>query len=439
MEFRGRLVLQSEVREEKLSPSVIKIPTMKIDEKTVTCLRCGKTHLKAEVQLQIEAYYCPSCILLGRVQSNHFFYTQEMEKREKILNSCSWQGVLSDGQERISKEILIAVEKRETLLVHAVTGAGKTEMLFEGIEHALSIGQAVCIASPRVDVCVELYPRLKSAFQSVDVCLLYGKGEEEYRNCEIVLCTTHQLLRFYHAFDVLIIDEIDAFPFVDNAELNYAVTHAKKKDATLIYLTATPTKKLLDEEKSKQLRRVILPARYHRKSLVTPTFVWCNKWEKQVNDGKLPRVLKLKMQELLADGFPFLIFVPTIELMKKLVLPIQKAFPKLVFTTVYAEDEKRLEKVQQMRDGKLQLLITSTILERGVTFAGVSVIVFGANHRVFKSSALVQISGRVGRNIQRPNGKLYFLHDGRSRAMVEAKKQIVEMNRLAVERGMIDE
>ena len=44
-----------------------------------------------------------------------------------------------------------------------------------------------------------------------------------------------------------------------------------------------------------------------------------------------------------------------------------------------------------MRQQKTDILITTTILERGVTFDAVSVIVYGANHRVFTSSTLVQI------------------------------------------------
>ncbi|MDR2833852.1 MAG: DNA/RNA helicase, partial [Streptococcaceae bacterium] len=102
-------------------------------------------------------------------------------------------------------------------------------------------------------------------------------------------------------------------------------------------------------------------------------------------------------------------------------------------------DPQRLEKVEAMRKQKIQCLITTTILERGVTFADVSVIVLGANHHVYTKSSLVQISGRVGRKLSRPTGRLIYLHDGKTKAMIQAKKQIQEMNRLAKKLNLIDE
>ena len=66
-----------------------------------------------------------------------------------------------------------------------------------------------------------------------------------------------------------------------------------------------------------------------------------------------------------------------------------------------------------MRQQKTDILITTTILERGVTFDAVSVIVYGANHRVFTSSTLVQI---VLESIEDKNSitaKFYFYMMGK--------------------------
>ncbi|MBU5224822.1 DNA/RNA helicase, partial [Vibrio cholerae] len=61
---------------------------------------------------------------------------------------------------------------------------------------------------------------------------------------------------------------------------------------------------------------------------------------------------------------------------------------------VHAEDPDRKEKVQKMRNKEVDLLVTTTILERGVTFPNVDVAVLGAENRIFTESALVQIAGR---------------------------------------------
>lgn len=55
------------------------------------------------------------------------------------------------------------------LLLYAVTGAGKTEMMYEGIRVARQLGFNVAIVSPRVDVVVEISLRIKERFISEDI------------------------------------------------------------------------------------------------------------------------------------------------------------------------------------------------------------------------------------------------------------------------------
>lgn len=75
---------------------------------------------------------------------------------------------------------------------------------------------------------------------------------------------------------------------------------------------------------------------------------------------------------------------------------------------VYSSDENRLKKVGDFKEGTGQFLITTMILERGVTIANIDVAIFSTEHEVYEESALVQISGRVGRNQCILMAKLYF-------------------------------
>lgn len=97
-------------------------------------------------------------------------------------------------------------------------------------------------------------------------------------------------------------------------------------------------------------------------------------------------------------------------------------------TTVFSADKRRVEKVQKMRNGEYQYLVTTTILERGVTFAGLNVLVLGADDELFTSSSLVQIAGRVGRSAQNPKGDVIFICGKRKKNVVDAKKQIQLLN-----------
>jgi len=429
MDYTGRRILEIVRPNNELE----ELLAIKEEKDFIVCLRCNARSKKGEVTLPVGAYFCPHCLELGRVHSLGKFYHRKPKPQKAIKGALTWKGELTKGQENISQKIVQTIAEEKSLLVHAVTGAGKTEMIFKGIEEALACGKRVGIAIPRVDVCMELYPRMQEAFSTVEIGLLHGKNKEEFRDLPLIICTTHQLLRFYHYFDVLIVDEADAFPFAYNEQLAFAMKNACQMTHSLIYLTATPDKELL-----KKMETAVLPARFHRKPLVVPQFVWCKDWRVKIKKKQLPKSFQKAIQDCIADGFPFLIFCPVISLLPLLKEAISKTFKDLSFETVSSIDPERLQKVELMRERKLQCLITTTILERGVTFADVSVLIFGANHQVYTHSSLVQISGRVGRKLSRPTGRLIYLHDGKTRAMIEAKKQIENMNKLALELGLIE-
>ena len=56
----------------------------------------------------------------------------------------------------------------------------------------------------------------------------------------LVVATTHQLLRFTSYFDLVIVDEADAFPLYNNPMLEAALDRVVRPAGKQIYLTATP-------------------------------------------------------------------------------------------------------------------------------------------------------------------------------------------------------
>lgn len=436
----GRKVLKKELNtSEGVEEYGQEFPTMiECNEKEIQCLRCGQIQSKRKVQLSNGHYFCSECIQLGRVDTSLDFYHLPEPIPVKRVVDFVWEGELTKGQQEVSDQLLVSVKKAESRMIWAVTGAGKTEMLFKTLHYCLESGYRVGIASPRVDVCLELFPRIQAVFPAEAMILLHGKMEERYRYTKLLVCTTHQLLRFFQAFDVLIIDEVDAFPFVDNRLLQYAVKQAVKKKSSLIYLTATPTKELIKKTARKELQTSILPARYHRRALPVPKIKWCHRWHQKIKQGNSPRKLVAKIRTLISKN-DVLIFCPSITMMAQLKESIEKQFPEVPIACVHSQDPERLEKVMKMRNKEYRILMTSTILERGVTFDRVSVIILGANHTVFSASALVQIAGRVDRRNEYTAGEVWFLHDGCTKAMKEAIKQIKIMNNLGIEKGLIDE
>lgn len=430
---RQQLVTMTELASLNNIPHLVQRPAMiSLNANWLLCARCGSRQLKQQVQLADGRYYCPDCLLLGRVCADTYLVSlTEPNQFITQADPLTWTGQLTAAQQVAAAAIQNQFQHRQDHLLWAVTGAGKTEMLFPGIAWALVNQLRVGIASPRVDVCLELMPRLQAAFAQTPIMLLHGRQTAAYQYTQLVLCTTHQLLRFYQAFDILIIDEVDAFPYAQNPQLAYATRHAVKKDGARLFLTATPSPQLLRQVRQKKLELSYLPRRYHGHPLPQPKIRLCFKWRQQLRQRHLPRLLRQLLVTKIAQQQRFLLFVPRIELLRPLAKILQQQFPELKFATVYAADPQRLEKVQQMRQQQVFCLVTTTILERGVTFPGIDVIVLGADDPVFSAAALVQMAGRVGRSAARPTGAVDFLCAGLSRAVKAASQQIKQVNRKA--------
>lgn len=391
------------------------------------CARCRKFCL-----------YCRCCIMMGRVSECTPLVSWKGPPPRSVTSHdlLQWDGRLSKGQLTAARAVQNAVEEKGDLLVWAVCGAGKTEILFDGINAALQKGDRVCIAAPRTDVVLELSPRLKKVFPTVPVTALYGGSPQRNEYGSLVISTTHQLYRYKEAFDVVIVDEVDAFPYSYDPTLQYAVEKSRKPSSAMIYLTATPNERWQRQCRQGKRNFVSIPARYHRHPLPVPKIRWIGNWKKSFKKGCIPKELKDWTQKRLTKNKQALLFFPSVRMMND-ALPLFKRLHSRI-EAVHAEDPARIEKVEGMRRKEIPVMLTTTILERGVTFPNLDVAVIGAEEMIFNESALVQISGRVGRSADYPDGEIMFFHYGLTREIIKAIRHIERMNLEAKKRGLID-
>ncbi len=402
------------------------------------CFRCGNNLAECFANLPNNERYCRNCLMMKRVNSAQHFYYQKPEEAERIYfkEPLVWEGILSFAQQKGSDAVLNAIREKQSLLLWSVAGSGKTEMMFKGIEAGLKKGLRICLASPRVDVCIELAPRLQEVFPDVPQVCLYGDSEAVFNNETFVVATTHQLLRFYRYFDLIFIDEVDAFPYAKNPFLEYTVRKAGCEEAIQIFVTATPERKWQLECSEGKRNYVKIPARYHGFPLPVPRNCWIGDWQKQLNKKRISKKVIAWIMSYIKAKKPILIFFPKIDVMFKFSEVMEQyGFRRL--TTVHSADKLRKEKVQQLRDGTIQVLLTTTILERGVTFTDVQVAVFGSDGSIFTEAALVQIAGRAGRKKDFPTGEVCFFHFGKTCEMKRAIQHIEIMNKTAWEEGLL--
>jgi competence protein ComFA len=417
------------------------------------CRRCGSERLRYTTcsYCQGECPYCEECLGMGRVRfcspligGTEEGRIQQAGTGQENLSEYIDPWGLSDAQRTAVIEGMSKVDEAEgvpasvrRLLVWAVTGAGKTEMLFPFIARELARGGRVLIASPRRDVVLELQPRLAKAFEGVSIVTLHGSSEQRWEVGRITLSTAHQLLRYEQAFDLVVIDEVDAFPYHNNPMLQYAASKVCKPGGTFVFLTATPPKELQRSLRNGRIPHVKVPARYHRHPLPVPENVLVKPLSYIVARSALPSAVRTRFEHSLHRGAQLFVFVPYIKQVEPMVKLLRKHFSGVNIQGTSSQDPDRGEKVLQFRDRRIRILVTTTILERGVTVPKSDVFILGADSGMFDEGALVQMAGRAGRSKDDPAGKVYFVSAERTKAQAGAIRQIRSMNRIARNEGYL--
>ncbi|NOU95078.1 DEAD/DEAH box helicase [Paenibacillus sp. LMG 31456] len=411
--------------------------------------------------------YCEQCLTMGRsrycaimvsaslepgmLSKSEAYYHDDLESKLSLsLDSYIQPWGLSEIQAEASLEALAflkandlqmaganPVREQRRFLIWAVTGAGKTEMIFPLIQYTVAQGGKVVVATPRRDVVLELKPRLEKAFAPTPVVTLYGGSEQRWDSGTITIATTHQLLRFHHAFDLVIIDELDAFPYHNNPMLEYAAQKVCKTTGATVLLSATPPKHLQKAAKRRHLPHVKVAARFHRHPLPVPILMSSAPLAQQLKQSSLPIKLKHRMMTSLERGAQVFVFVPKIYMVEPLTQLLSRLFPEIVVQGTSSKDDNRTQKVGDFRNKQVRMLITTTILERGVTIPKSDVFILDADAPIFDSAALVQMAGRAGRSADDPAGSVFFVAKERTRAQVEATRQIKGMNALARKKGYL--
>ena len=301
---------------------------------------------------------------------------------------------LTNKQKEASEFILFNIKENRNCVLNAVTGSGKTEIIYKSIQYCVENRLNIGIVIPRKDVVIELFNRIKCDFKSSYVVSVYG-GNTKTLYGDIIVLTSHQLFRYNKYFDVVIFDEVDAFPYKGNEMLNFFLNRAVK--GSVVYMSATISDKMIASNS------YFLNQRYHGNKLDVPKVKYLLHW--------LYILLFLKKHK----SDIVLIYFPTI----KEQLKFSKRLKKKHYV-VNSKIENRKEMLNKLHTLDKGIILTTLVLERGITFKNCHVIVYKADHNLFNYESLVQISGRVGRKKDYPRGDVLFLANNKNKSIRNA-------------------
>lgn len=377
------------------------------------CPRC-KNESKLYFYEDAKGIYCRKCIRFGKVYVNQHIVSPQVFK-PKIQTKIHLDYELSDVQKDAIQKVELLYEHHNKVLVYAACGAGKTEITLQQIQQHLKDGKKVGYAIARRQVVIELAERLAQAFPGVNVIKVCG-GYTNVIDGDLIVCTTHQLYRYHKCFDLLVLDEIDAFPFANNEVLQQLAINACC--GKMLLLSATPEAQHFQEVEDGYMGQVSIFERPHKHPLVKPKIF------------RLPSILQYVLCFLcvMRHKGKWIIFLPKIsqvELLEKLCRRFIRC------RSISSKTADKDELMAQFNKGEFQIVFATTILERGITIKGVHVAILHGEHVVYTKASLIQMIGRVGRKFDAPAGYAYIFCKRKTKEIEACKKEIIMMNKKA--------
>lgn len=377
------------------------------------CLRCNNEDPKFFGYDQ-GIYYCRKCISFSRINANEKIEPCLLKTR-KIKANYHLQYELTPYQKKISNQVLDYLKNKQDVFLYACTGAGKTEITYQSIQWYLNKGLKIAFAISRRQVVLEIKNRLEKAFPTLSIVAV-TQGYTGVTDGDIIVCTMHQLYRYPYGFDLLIMDEVDAFPYVGNDVLQAVASLSCK--GQMLYLSATPDNYSKAQIESGNMKMVNLFKRPHGYPLPVPKII------------VLPTFLQVFFSILSIIKFidhhqQVIVFAPRIE-DTILYHFIYSLFFKNKY--IHSKTEDKDEIMKQFRNKEFDCLISTTLLERGITIPNVQVIVIEGNHSVFTCASLIQIFGRAGRDFNNPEGKCICFCSKVTKSIKECVKELKMMN-----------
>ncbi|WP_028042056.1 helicase-related protein [Candidatus Stoquefichus massiliensis] len=376
------------------------------------CPRCHNQNVKQLYKLNGQ-YYCRQCIQFHQVFIHESRQTTQTKyPPPKVSYTLSFE--LSEMQKKISQQLVNNYQHHLNSLVLAVCGSGKTEIVFELIQYALQQGDRVCFCIPRKELVKELYERISEAFHGIEIGLLYG-GHIENQDAPFIICTMHQLYRFENniGFQLMIADEVDAFPFYQNHVLQEIFQHCCQ--GNYVKLSATfSIEDIHDEE------MLVMNRRYHGYDLPVPRMIIGPQWLHKLTLIFIIQYLQKKI----------IVFVPSIHDVE--VLTTYLARHHIRTLGVSSKHTQNQKVIQALKDQQIDVIVSTTLLERGITIEDVQVIVYHGEHALFDERTLIQIAGRVGRKPHHPIGKVYIITSTRTQGISKCIQTIKRLNMMNV-------
>ena len=133
------------------------------------CHRCLGHHI---LKKENNHLYCEDCFT-NQIMTDETYLIRYHRAKPKRKHRLKMQFVLAESQKKGQAFIWDCYQKKTDGFLHAVCGAGKTEMCLLTILEALKQQQSIVFVIPRVEIIKQLIKRFRSYFPRTVICGLF--------------------------------------------------------------------------------------------------------------------------------------------------------------------------------------------------------------------------------------------------------------------------
>lgn len=436
-----------------LKGQVQRMPSMRMEgRETLVCSRCGHQERVKKTYCSVgkrECYLCEGCLMMGQSRPCEALYAApgRPRKEENYVRSVRLNLDISFSLPQYEAfEALARFARKDSLseaMVWAACGAARPEVVYGAIREVLKRGGRVLFGIPRRELMEEMNYRLTQAFPGVTVAGVRGRVARVVKDPDIVLASPYHAVKYYRSFDLVILDEAEAFPFRACDLLVNSLRRARKPDGKYIYVTSTPDPATYARAQRGEVKVVMIPLRVHGVPLPVPKVIV----EKDIQgERKIPDSLFGLVRETLEeDQAQVLVVVPDHEtsvriggFLRDRFAELDYGYPERLLMSTGFGDEEQQRKVNSWIRGEFPILVTTNLTRRGDVAPNANVIVVYADSPTFDEGALLQLAGRVGWSESYPTGKVWFITSRVTRQIEGAIRKINLLNEEAEKKGLLE-
>ncbi len=182
-------------------------------------------------------------------------YKEEEYRRIQLLELEHKDVILNNEQNDAIKRIISSLNKDRVILIHGVTGSGKTEVYIEAIKEALNNNKTAIVLVPEISLTPQTIARFKNVFGDAIAVLHSGLSDgeryDEYRKIvnneiKIVIGARSAIFAPLKDIGIIIVDEehVSTYKQDNNPRYNaieIAIERSKHHKCPVILGSATPS------------------------------------------------------------------------------------------------------------------------------------------------------------------------------------------------------